>query len=107
MYAPFAGNYKKRCSEAQMPYSGNVMKTIVFWVVIVLSGLLLWQVVRAQAPHEAKSPASASIQQAVRSILDVQVAAWNRGDLEAFMQGYWRSPELTFYSASGVESGWD
>ncbi|HNG96278.1 MAG TPA: DUF4440 domain-containing protein, partial [Acidobacteriota bacterium] len=31
----------------------------------------------------------------VRAVLDAQVAAWNRGDLEGFMKGYWRSPELT------------
>ena len=29
---------------------------------------------------------------AIRAVLDSQVEAWNRGDLETFMQGYWRSP---------------
>lgn len=43
----------------------------------------------------------------VRAILDTQVAAWNRGDLEAFMQGYWKSPELTFVSGANVTKGWD
>jgi len=30
---------------------------------------------------------------AVRAVLDAQVAAWNRGDVEGYMDGYWRSEE--------------
>ena len=44
---------------------------------------------------------------AIQQIFDAQQAAWNRGDLDAFMQGYWRSPEVTFSGASGVVRGWD
>jgi ketosteroid isomerase-like protein len=43
----------------------------------------------------------------VRAILDAQVAAWNRGNIEAFMEGYWKSPELTFVSGTSVTKGWD
>jgi len=43
---------------------------------------------------------------AVRGLLAAQVAAWNRGDLEAFMDGYWRSPELFFCSGATVTKGW-
>lgn len=43
----------------------------------------------------------------VRALLDAQVAAWNRGDLEGFMAGYWRSPELVFCSGATVTKGWD
>jgi uncharacterized protein (TIGR02246 family) len=43
----------------------------------------------------------------VRALLDAQVAAWNRGDLEGFMAGYWRSPELVFCSGATVSKGWD
>ena len=43
---------------------------------------------------------------AVRSVLDAQVAAWNRGDLEGFMAGYWNSPELTFVSGAKETTGW-
>ena len=28
---------------------------------------------------------------AIRRVMDDQAAAWNRGDIEAFMAGYWRS----------------
>jgi ketosteroid isomerase-like protein len=44
---------------------------------------------------------------AIRAVLDSQVQAWNRGDLEAFMQGYWRSPDLTFFSDGVTVSGWE
>jgi len=43
---------------------------------------------------------------AVRQLLDAQVAAWNRGDLEGFMRGYWRSDSLSFYSGGTVTHGW-
>ena len=44
---------------------------------------------------------------AIRTMMDAQVTAWNRGDLEGFMAGYWRSPELEFYSGTNVTKGWD
>jgi uncharacterized protein (TIGR02246 family) len=44
---------------------------------------------------------------AVRAVLDAQVEAWNRGDIEAFMVGYWRSPDLVFCSGDTVTKGWD
>lgn len=45
--------------------------------------------------------------QAIRQVLDKQVEAWNRQDLDAFMQGYWHSPQLTFFSGVTVYRGWD
>jgi beta-aspartyl-peptidase (threonine type) len=43
----------------------------------------------------------------IRAVLDRQMLAWNRGDIEGFMQGYWRSPDLTFFSDNTTVSGWD
>ena len=42
---------------------------------------------------------------AVQQVLQQQQAAWNRHDLEAFMAGYWKSPDLTFFG-SRKTSGW-
>jgi beta-aspartyl-peptidase (threonine type) len=42
----------------------------------------------------------------IASVLRVQQDAWNRGDLEAFMAGYWNSPELTFFSGAHEYKGW-
>jgi beta-aspartyl-peptidase (threonine type) len=42
----------------------------------------------------------------IRTVLDAQVAAWKRGDLESYMAGYWHSPELEFYSGATITRGW-
>ncbi len=44
---------------------------------------------------------------AITKILDTQQKAWNQGDVDAFLEGYWRSPELTFSGSSGIARGWD
>ena len=44
---------------------------------------------------------------AVTSLLERQAAAWNQGDLDAFMVGYARTPELIFTSGSKVRRGWE
>ena len=43
---------------------------------------------------------------AIRKVIDGQQQAWNRGDLESFMAGYWNSPELTFFSGARESKGW-
>jgi beta-aspartyl-peptidase (threonine type) len=43
---------------------------------------------------------------AIRQVLDDQVTAWNKRDLDGFMAGYWNSPDLRFFSAKGVRRGW-
>jgi len=44
---------------------------------------------------------------AINAVLQAQQAAWNRGDVDAFLVGYWQSPELTFSGSNGVSRGWD
>jgi len=44
---------------------------------------------------------------AIQAVLDAQQQAWNRGDVDAFLTGYWHSPELTFSGSNGVARGWD
>lgn len=36
-----------------------------------------------------------------------QQEAWNRFDIDAFMEGYWRSDSLKFIGSSGIRSGWE
>jgi ketosteroid isomerase-like protein len=43
---------------------------------------------------------------AIRKVMDDQVAAWNRGDIDKFMDGYWRSDKLIFVSGDKVTRGW-
>ena len=42
----------------------------------------------------------------IRKVMDDQAIAWNRGDIDTFMVGYWRSPELKFVSGDRVTRGW-
>ncbi len=48
----------------------------------------------------------ASAESAIKSVLEMQQQAWNRHDLNAFMRGYWNSPELTFFSGANERNGW-
>jgi uncharacterized protein (TIGR02246 family) len=43
----------------------------------------------------------------IREIMDRQVTAWNNGDLEGFMGGYWHSDDLTFQSGNKRLKGWN
>jgi ketosteroid isomerase-like protein len=45
-------------------------------------------------------------QDAIRQVLDAQVKAWNKGDLPGFMEGYWRAPDLSFFSGNNKTAGW-
>lgn len=42
----------------------------------------------------------------VRAVIEDQANAWNKGDLEGFMKGYWNSKDLTFYSGKDKKLGW-
>jgi ketosteroid isomerase-like protein len=55
----------------------------------------------AQAADSAQS-----VKTSVEQVLRTQQEAWNRRDLEAFMAGYWNSPELTFFSGAHETNGW-
>lgn len=52
------------------------------------------------------SLAQSKDEQAIRQILSGQTAAWNHGDLEGFMKGYWENDSLQFIGKSGVTYGW-
>jgi uncharacterized protein (TIGR02246 family) len=62
--------------------------------------------VNRPAPARAAEEHGAD-REAIAAVLAAQQAAWNRGDVDAFLTGYWRSPELTFSGSGGVARGWD
>jgi len=45
------------------------------------------------------------VESEIHAVLDRQVEAWNRRDLEEFMSGYWNSPDLTFFSGGDRDLG--
>jgi ketosteroid isomerase-like protein len=42
----------------------------------------------------------------IKSIMQDQEIAWNKGDLDAFMLGYWKSDSLMFVGSKGPTCGW-
>jgi ketosteroid isomerase-like protein len=58
------------------------------------------------AEAKQKKAKAANPAQEIRNVLDKQVAAWNRGDLEGFMAAYWQAPKLSFYSGGTKTHGW-
>lgn len=42
----------------------------------------------------------------ILEVMTKQSAAWNRGDVAGFMQGYWNSDKLVFASGDQVTRGW-
>jgi len=51
----------------------------------------------AQSPDES----------AIRAVLSAQRECWNKGDIECFMEGYWKSENLVFIGSKGVTYGWE
>lgn len=42
----------------------------------------------------------------IRKVLETQVSAWNAGNVDNFMQGYWNNDSLMFIGKSGITYGW-
>ena len=55
----------------------------------------------AASPSRVGDPAAE-----VRAVWNTSVEAWNRGDLDAFMNSYWKSPDLVFFSNKSETRGW-
>jgi len=58
------------------------------------------------AAMPAQAPSNKATE-AVKSLLNRQMKDWNKGDIEAFMEGYWKSEKLQFIGSRGVTYGWD
>lgn len=53
----------------------------------------------------ASTAAQSTEEIAIRKVLENQQAAWNAGDIERFMEGYWKSDSLQFIGRS-IRYGW-
>src|SRR5260370_18202716 len=53
------------------------------------------------------APQLSQVEKDLRALLSEQAEAWNRGDIEGFMKGYWKSPDTVFAGSGGVQRGWD
>jgi ketosteroid isomerase-like protein len=80
---------------------------LIIWAALVIACvpvLVFAQHESAAGPKLNKQ--DEKIAAAVRAVLDAQVLAWNRGDIEGFMDGYARSNETVFVSGDKVTHGW-
>ncbi|HEY6153303.1 MAG TPA: nuclear transport factor 2 family protein [Candidatus Udaeobacter sp.] len=69
---------------------------------LLIACCLLTSAIVCAAPEQ--SPNSAA---EIQSVLTAQQDAWNRGDINAFMNGYARLPSTIFVSEDEVHHGWD
>lgn len=84
--------------------TGANMKRIAITIATALLGLLALPVGLLFPSGVFAAP---SAQAQIEAVLHAQQDAWNRGEVEAFLQGYWHSPELTFSGSGGTMRGWD
>ena len=68
-------------------------RTLLLVLILSCHSLLIM----AQSPDE----------KAIRNLLAEQTAAWNRGNIEEFMKGYWNNDSLMFIGQSGVTYGYN
>jgi uncharacterized protein (TIGR02246 family) len=71
------------------------MKRLILTLLVLIAFLTLATL--APADDSAKE---------IQAVLSQQAAAWNRGDIDAFMEHYWKSDELTFSSGGQTTRGW-
>src|SRR5438445_7633697 len=68
--------------------------------------LLLGLIVMVVAPQfRGASDDHQNDQAAITKILETQQSNWNSGNVNAFLEGYWHSPALTFSGSGGIARG--
>ncbi len=78
------------------------MRAFRFFLLAVLAAVLLAGPARAAETQPAEPSATA----AILLVLQDQASAWNRGDIDAFMQTYAPTDDLRFASGGNVTYGW-
>ncbi len=70
-------------------------------ILFILSFFLFSASIFAQSARE-----KTGIETKIRTVMEEQTSAWNRGDIDSFMTGYWNSANLIFVSGDNVTRGW-
>jgi ketosteroid isomerase-like protein len=87
---------KPHCALAKSHFASRMS----ILALITLLSLAAFSLRSAAAPPQSDDAA------AILTLLNDQTAAWNRGDIEGFMNGYWNSNQTEFVSSEGVSRGW-
>jgi hypothetical protein len=48
-----------------------------------------------------------SIKSDIKKVMDQQSVDWSEGNIDGFMEGYWKSDSLRFVGSRGITYGWD
>ncbi len=75
----------------------SIMKKLVIILVLFASPLLK---INAQSSEEKDK-------KEIQAVLKAQRLAWSKNNIEKFMEGYWKSDSLQFYSNNGITQGWE
>lgn len=67
---------------------------------------ILLVLIAATAAFAQSDKQKTKIMSEIEKVLNDQVAAWNEGDIEGFMDGYWKSEEMRFVSGNSISMGW-
>jgi len=51
--------------------------------------------------------AQSADEKAIRDLMHQQIATWNSGNIDAFMETYWKSDSLLFVGSKGPTYGWE
>jgi len=73
---------------------------------IWLSAILLFSIGSFPTPILAQQSPDSTASNEIRAVLETQSRAWNNGDIDGYMQGYWQSDSLLFTSGGNIEKGW-
>ncbi|MCA6073887.1 YybH family protein [Fulvivirga sedimenti] len=69
--------------------------------------IVIWLLLLARPDmHAQLAPVSIADKQAISDVMTAQQNAWNKGNIEVFMEGYWKSDSLLFVGATGPIYGW-
>ena len=60
----------------------------------------------SRPPAPSPTPTQAENEAQVLQVLQIQLLAWNRGEIDRFMEGYWRSRDTVFVSGDTMTHGW-
>jgi ketosteroid isomerase-like protein len=75
-----------------------------FSVFLLLAFSVIGSAVRSEPRQTVKPDAKAKA--AIRAVIEAQAAAWNRGDLAGYMDGYDRSSRTEFVGGDTITRGW-
>jgi ketosteroid isomerase-like protein len=79
----------------------HAFRTLAMLLLTLITCVGVWRLTNATATSADSSPESE-----IRAQIELQADAWNRGDIDAFMNTYWNSDQTAFVGANGMTRGW-